>query len=404
MSERLYYTDSYTCSFQARVVERIQEKNRFAVILDRTYFYPASGGQPADKGTVQETAVFDVSIRVEDGAVLHWLEKPITDRDITAEIDWPRRFDHMQQHTGQHILSQAFIRLAETQTVGFHLSDNSLTIDLDTPHLSPLQLEQVEQLANQVVWQNRPIRVHTVSLAEAQNLPLRKLPPGEQGQIRLIDIDQFDLTACGGTHVAHTGEVGLIKIVKVDRRGEQTRVEFRCGGRAWLDYRQKSDLVASLTSLLTTGAAELPQTIGRLQEDNKQAQRLIKKQQTELLQITAENLLSHGTTIGQITLITHVLPEEETSHLRTLANLLIQQPGVVVLLGLAGAKSQLLFCRSADAPGEMNQLIKPALAQLGGGGGGNASMAQGGGKTADLATVQTVLAEAKKQFCASLPG
>lgn len=398
MSARLYYTDSYICQFQAQIIERVQHKNRLAVVLDKSYFYPTSGGQPADRGVLNGTAVLDVSIRPEDGAVLHWMAGELHGDAVTAEIDWPRRFDHMQQHTGQHILSQGFIQVAEAQTVSFHLSDNSVTIDLDTTSLTPAQVNYVEQLANQVVWENRPIEARFVTLEEAQQLPLRKLPPVEYGRIRLVDIANFDLTACGGTHVSRTGGVGLIKIVKIERRNEQARVEFRCGGRALQDYQQKNDVTNTLAAQLTTGIPDLVNGVARLQEENKQAQRLIKKQQAELLQKTAENLLQNGRHLGQTLLICHVMTEGDAAQLRLLANLLTAQNGVVGLLGLAGAKSQLLFCRSADAPGQMNQLLKPALELLGGNGGGNALMAQGGGQSASPEQVQQALEKAASLF------
>jgi alanyl-tRNA synthetase len=220
----------------------------------------------------------------------------------------------------------------------------------------------------------------------------------EYGRIRLVDIADFDLTACGGTHVSRTGGVGLIKIVKIERRNEQARVEFRCGGRALQDYQQKNDVINTLTTQLTTGIPDLVNGVTRLQEENKQAQRLIKKQQAELLQKTAENLLQNGRRVNQTLLICHVMTEGDASQLRLLANLLTAQNGVVVLLGLAGAKSQLLFCRSADAPGQMNQLLKPALKLLGGGGGGNALMSQGGGQAATSEQVQQALEKATSLF------
>src|SRR5690606_29579462 len=200
MSDRLYYQDAYQTRFRARIVERVEEDGLIAVVLDSTCFYPTSGGQPADRGTLNGRPVADVFVR-EDGAVVHLVEGELWSDEVTGEIDWQRRFDHMQQHTGQHILSQAFIRVAGAGTVSFHLGDSSATIDLDNDRLQAQQVEAAELLANRIVWENRPVRVRLVSLAEAEQLDLRKLPDVQGDVVRLIDIDQFDLNACGGTHV-----------------------------------------------------------------------------------------------------------------------------------------------------------------------------------------------------------
>lgn len=393
MNERLYYQDAYTNQFSAVIVERITENGRFAITLNQTYFYPTSGGQPFDRGTINGLPVIDVTIRAEDGAVLHWLEHAAPkDDEVTAVIEWPRRFDHMQQHTGQHILSQAFIRISAAQTVGFHLSDDTVTIDLDVNTLTNEALNQAEQLANQIVWENRPINIHMITRTEAEKMPLRKIPPAQTGEIRLIDIENFDLTACGGTHVARTGGVGLIKIVKQERRGENLRVEFRCGGRALSDYGSKNNTIQELMAVLTTGQEALVTAVTTLQDENKTNQRVIKKLQNSLLETEAAQLLQTGQKLDSFTFISRVFDENEGINLRQLGQHLTQNPGIVALLGTVGSKTQLLFCRSGDAPGDMNLLLKEALKQLGGGGGGgSAQMAQGGGPPVDNGRLAQIL-------------
>ena len=400
MTDRLYYKDSYQTKFEARVKEQFTHNGRYALILDKTYFYPTSGGQPNDRGTINDTAVEDVTVRKADGAIIHWLTEEISDKEITGKIDWPRRFDHMQQHTGQHILTQAFIKTADAKTISFHLSQDSVTIDLHTAEITPAEIEQAEELANQIVWQNRPITVHMVTSEQAKNLDVRKIPTYRTGQLRLIrllDIEQFDLTACGGTHVARTGAVGLIKIVKLERRGEGLRVGFNCGGRALYDYRLKNSLANQLSTTLTTGYTELIPSVTRLQDDLKQAQRKIKKQQGELTQYEAMRLLQNGKQKGQTTIITHVFGEGDPSSMRALGAYLAKHDGVVALLGLAGDKSQLIFCRAEDAPGQMNQLLKPALQMLGtAAGGGSETFAQGGGPTASEDQISQALGRAER--------
>ncbi len=397
MTERLYYADAYKTSFKARIVERVETAGREAIVLDASYFYPTSGGQPADHGVINLIPVVDVSVRDEDGQVLHWLESPPpNDNEVTAEVDWVRRFDHMQQHSGQHILSQAFIKVANAETVGFHLGEDNVTIDLESAELSESEVDQAETLANRIIWQNRPFLIHNVSIEEARQLPLRKMPASHEGPLRLIEIENFDLTACGGTHVSNAGEVGLIKVIKVERRSQKFRVEFRCGSRALSDYRDKNSIMNALASQLTTGQSEVLGAVERMQDELKQARRLVKKQQTALLHTEAERLLHSGTRVGEATIVTHVMPEGDGDSIRALGAILVSNPGVVALLGAAGTKSQLLFSKSSDAPGRMDLLLKAALELLDSArGGGSAMMAQGGGAPADSEQLSRAITRAE---------
>lgn len=403
MNEPLYYQDSYTTRFNARIIERVRQENNLLVVLDKTYFYPTSGGQPFDRGFIDGHSVLDVFVREMDGAISHLVEGEIWNEEVSCEINWERRFDHMQQHSGQHILSQAFIKTAEATTVGFHLSDESVTIDLHKEDLTPQQVEQAELLANRVIWENRPVRVRMVTAEQAARLPLRKTPDLQGKNLRLIEIENFDLTACGGTHVSRTGEVGLIKLVKLERRKGGLRVEFCCGRRALLDYRSKNSIVNKLATELTVGFWDLDAKIGAIQEELRQSRRMIKQQQADLLTYETSDLLAKGTRKGQTIIITQAFANKEVGQLRVLARLLTEKPGVVALLGTAGSSSQLIFSRSANAPGEMNQLIKPALQVLGNAaGGGNEAMAQGGGPPAEIDRITQALDRAEKLLLAQI--
>lgn len=404
MSERLYYLDAYTTRFTAEIVERVQQDGRFALVLNQTYFYPASGGQPADRGRLNGESVVDVTIRPEDGAILHWLREQPSGPSlakVSAEIDWTRRFDHMQQHTGQHILSQAFIRLADAHTIGFHLSDERVTIDLDSAELTADQLTATENLANQIIWENRPIHIRLVTLAEARQLSLRKLPPLENDKLRLIDIEEFDLTACGGTHVSRTGAVGLIKIIKTERIRQQLRIEFRCGLRALADYDQKNQTIQQLMAELTTGQAELFTAVTRLLAANKEARRLINKLKNDLWQFEADQLLAASQKYRGIAIVAKVYQAIDDPDLKVIGNNLTQNHEAVAFLGVSGPKAQLLFCRSEGAPGDMNALLQSALQQLGkGGGGGSALSAQGGGPPVADGRLRQVIEDSKQAFIA----
>ena len=400
MGERAYYGDSYSREFTAWVTEATEVEGRPAVRLSATYFYPTSGGQPHDTGQLRQGAqaarVVDVVVRESDEAVLHVLDAPVNLGDVTAELEWPRRFDHMQQHTGQHILSQAFIRVAEAETIGFHLSGQSVTIDLDRADLTAEEVRAAEQLANEVVAENRPVWASEVARETAATLPLRKLPPGRDGRLRLIDIDGFDLTACGGTHVSGTAEVGLIKVLKTERRGEATRVEFVCGGRAVADYRRKHDVVQQLSAALTTGLDDLAPALARAQDEARQLRLELKRERGARLALEAEQLLASAEEVGGARFVHHVFIGREVEEARQLANLLTAAGGVA-LLGVAGERAQLVFGRPLAGPvfAHMGEAIRPALAALGGArGGGGAVSAQGGGPAADEATVATALAAA----------
>jgi alanyl-tRNA synthetase len=399
-SIRLYYQNAYTTRFEATIVERVREDGQTAVILDQTFFYPTSGGQPFDNGTIQNIPVHNVTVREKDDAVLHWLDtKELWQDQIIGHINWARRFDHMQQHTGQHILSQSFIQVAQVETAGFHLSENTLTIDLNSSQVGPTQVEEAEYLANQIIWQNRPIHIRSVTVEQAKKLALRKLPPVRQGMLRLIEIDQFDLTACGGTHVRQTGEVGMIKIVKLERQNNQLRVAFVCGQRALHDYRLKNSIVNQLSVELTTGLDDVIPSVLRAKDENKENKRRLKKQQEQLLYFEAAEMIKNGKMVGETAVVTRVFTKEESDpgQLRILGNHLTQNNQVIALLGLAGDKTQLLFCRSQNAPGEMNQLIKPALQILGSAaGGGSAAMAQGGGPATNKERVQQAIDKAER--------
>jgi alanyl-tRNA synthetase len=399
MKNRAYYLDSYTTQFNATVVERLVMDNTPAVILDKTYFYPTSGGQPFDKGEMNGVAIIDVLVRKEDDAVLHMLDRELEEDQVSAVINWQRRFDHMQHHTGQHILSQAFIQVAGAHTIGFHLSNASVTIDLNKKEIMSNHIEEAEQLANEIVWQNRPVTVKNVSTEEAKTLALRKIPATHNSILRLIDIDDFDLTACGGTHVARTGEIGQIKIIKQEKRGNKQRIEFRCGHRALNDYRQKHAIVVELSTLMTTGGTELNTAVKRLQNDNKHARRQLKKQQTELSRLEANHLINQGVRFGDTVLVTRVFSDRDPGQVRALGSQLIRHDGVIALLGLAGERAQLIFCRAASAPGDMKQLLNTALSELGShSGGGSETFAQGVGPSADVTLVQQAIEAAEIQF------
>jgi alanyl-tRNA synthetase len=377
MTERLYYLDPYRLEFEARVVERISVDAKPGVILESTCFYPTSGGQPHDEGNLNGVPVVNVFER-EDKAIVHVLATELKEDLVHGVISWDRRFDHMQQHTGQHILSQAFLQLLNAETVGFHLGKEASTIDVDKAPLAVSQLDRVEDLANKIVFADRPVRTYSVAETELASLPLRKLPTVEM-PIRIVEVEGFDYSPCGGTHCRRTGEVGLIKITKVERRGQDTRVEFLCGGRALADYRGKNRTVNELANRFSVGDWELSEAVERVAEEVKVSRRELNVARNRLLDYEAADLLAEAEQHGDVRVVRKVFADREGEEVRRLALRLMESEGSLALLGLAGEKAQLVFACSDDLPYDMNDLLKRACQVVGGGGGGRRQFAQGGG-------------------------
>lgn len=397
MTERLYYTDSYCTCFSARVSERLAWENHPAVVLDRTAFYPTSGGQPADQGTLGEVAVLDVVVREEDGAVVHVLERPLPEgmgEEVEGALDWPRRFDHMQQHTGQHVLSAAFEQILDADTVGFHLGAEVSTVDVNVPRLDPAAVASVEELANQVVWEDRLVGARFVDAGELDTLPLRR-PPTVEGPVRIVEMADFDVNPCGGTHVARSGEIGLIKIVRLDYRGSETRVEFLCGGRALRDYRAKNAMVNQLAGSLTVGHWELDQAVGRLQDETKQLRHDLRRARKQLLKVEAAELAEAATVHGPYRVVRRVWerPGKLPADLRALAQELARRFDVVALLVGVGERTHLCFACTEGMELDVAALLRNACAQLGGKGGGQPHLAQGSAPTTDPARIEAVLSD-----------
>jgi alanyl-tRNA synthetase len=374
---RLYYEDPYLTEFAARVVERRTWDGHPAVVLDRTAFYPTSGGQPHDTGRLNGAHVVAVEEDPE-GRVVHVLDRPLEGDEVQGRVDWARRFDHMQQHTGQHILSQACWQVLRAETVGFHLGDEASTIDLDVAGLDLGALERAEALANEVVFQDRPVRAAFFSEAEVAALPLRK-PPAVRGEVRVVQVEGFDSSACGGTHVRRTGEVGPIAIVRVEHRGQESRVHFLCGHRATRDHRQRIRITSVLMAALTVGLGDLPDAVARLQEDLRAARKEAKDLRERVLDAETEALLAAAPQVGEWKVVRHLLPEGEATTLKWMAQRLTARPGVVALLALGGDRGQLAFACSEDIPLDMAALLREVTRAVGGGGGGGPRLAQGGG-------------------------
>jgi alanyl-tRNA synthetase len=382
-TDRLYYSDSHLIEFEALVTDKTDRVSGWtAVTLDRTAFYPTGGGQPSDTGTLDGNRVLEC-IDDEENGVLHVIQgrAPEVGATVKGRIDWARRLDHIQQHTGQHILSQAFVTLFNGPTRAFRVLDDACEIDVELTNPTNELIERAVELANNVIWEDRDITIRTVTAEEASRLPLRK-EPSRDGELRLIEIEGFDLTPCGGTHAYRTGEVGMIAVRTWERAKGLTRIEFAAGTRALADYRRANKTARAVAGLFSAGRDDTPKLAARMLEENKELHRRVRALEEIAARVEAQDLLADASSdAAGIRVVTKILDDRDAESLKHLAQALIAHPGTIALLGSRDKESaRLVFARSADVPGEMNELMREACAMLDGRGGGKPDMAQGGGK------------------------
>jgi alanyl-tRNA synthetase len=406
MTERLYYRDSFLYEFDAEIQEVVPASDsRTAIILDRTAFYPTSGGQVFDTGAIVASGtdaptmqVIEVAER-DDGTILHILRGTapvLRGTRVRGLIDAGRRRDHVQQHSGQHVLSATFVRLFDMPTVSFHMGTEYCSIDLDTRTLSCQRVEAAEAMANDVVSENRPVEVRFVTQEEARGLGLRKLPPVERDEVRLIEIHGFDLSACGGTHVKGTAQIGCILLRKVEKVRQGWRVEFVCGKRAVSTARQDYTTLAAASGLLSVPLSNVPEQIKKSQAESRAGRKSGEHLLEGLAGLYAERLLAETPETNGTRVIAHVFPDRDLIFIKLLAQRLTRQSAAAIAL-LAATSSQpaLVFAQSHGQPFDMGALMKEALVQLGGRGGGNKDMALGGPSQVE-AVAATIDALAKR--------
>jgi alanyl-tRNA synthetase len=375
-TERLYYTDCYLREFEARVTASHPDARGWRLILDRTAFYPESGGQPADHGTLSDVPVIDV---IDEGdTVAHVVERQLEDPSVKGQIDWEWRFDHMQQHTGQHILSAAFEKVGQYKTVSFHLGAEVSTVDLDSDRLTRRQMDEAEGLANQVIFENREVKIAFASAQKVAELGLRK-PTQREGEIRVVEVRDFDRSACGGTHVNNTGAVGMILVRKFERLKGLTRVEFVCGGRALRAARRDYATLTEAARLFSGALENVPALITKQAEELRVAARAREKLVKRLAEYEARELWSATEEKGGRRIIRRVFAAEDCDEAKMLAHALARQPATVALLGAKGKSAMLFFAQSPGGGGDVSNILRQTTTKFGGKGGGSRDFAQGGG-------------------------
>ncbi len=398
ITEKLYYQDSYLREFDARILKKsLLADGKFAIILDRTAFYPEGGGQPCDLGTLNGVPVIDV--RTINEEIVHTTDGDPGEETVQGVLDWQRRFDHMQQHSGEHILSGILLANYQAENVGFHLSASSCQIDVTLAALSPEQAAAIEDAANAVIFANVPVGGRFVEQADLAGYSLRKEPGREFSQIRLVSVENCDCCPCGGTHVARTGDVGLFKLRGWEKRKNNIRLDFVCGGRALADYRLKHDLSRALSTRFSTPVEGVLPAV----------ERTLEKLDANLALLSATRKAYHEELAARL-LAETVNPKGTAPHIvsRAFVNYAagdlqdfaarITAAGSICLAAASDSetgRTSVLFAAAANPPLPMSELLKQTLTPIGGKGGGNAMSAQGGVQGGDaeriLATAQEIL-------------
>jgi alanyl-tRNA synthetase len=413
MTERLYYQNSFLFNFTA-AVESMSELpgGRRALVLDRTAFYPLAGGQPFDTGWIDfvdaesEKPLALNKVRVseviedEAGTVLHIVEnlseplpRPVRVRGF---IDAERRQDHMQQHSGQHVLSAAFLRLFNIATLSFHMGAQTSTIDLDTSQVHGTQLQQAEHFANQCVWEDRQVLMHEVTRAQAEKIGVRKIPETARETLRLIEVRGIDVCACGGTHVRTTGQIGNIQVRRSERVRQGVRVEFVCGARALAQARADFQLLTETATLYSAQPEEVPAQTRKLIEQDKAAHHERRRLLAQLADFAAQQTLAQTPEEHGQKVVVEFLTDRDLQFVKMYAQQLVSaEENVIALLGAGQPRPALVFAHSTRAAYDAGAELRALLTAVGGRGGGTRDLAQGGVPSAEM--VPSLLAEAAQR-------
>lgn len=396
MTERLYYDDAYLTEFDAVVTDCAGIDGRICLRLDRSAFYPTSGGQPYDTGAIGDAGVLDVFVG-GDGDVYHVVDRPLpVGQAVRGKIDWSRRFDHMQQHAADHMIASALWRLLGGVTIGLHISGDISTIDVAMPEgvkrIRPEDIRRVEDDVNARVQRDVPVRCWFPTPDELLKLPLRK-PPTVETHVRVVAIGEDEMVACGGTHPSTAGQLGLVKILNVAPARGKMRVSFVAGQRAYADYRQAFDCAHAAASLLSTGVDNLPAHVAALQEALKESSAELNRLRRDAALNQLNALVEDAPRLPDGTAVVARLLEGDANLVKDAASHLIRRPGVIALLGAKAdeARAMLVFARSADVDVHMGRLLSEATKPLGGKGGGRPDYAQGGGAPAIIDAAKALL-------------
>ncbi|MBJ7929791.1 alanyl-tRNA editing protein [Bacillus cereus group sp. N31] len=380
MEQKLYYIDAYTKDFTTKIIKQDYDKeDNLYVVLNETAFYPTGGGQPYDTGTLNGTLV--TNVEEVNGEIRHFIAEQLETAEVEGKINWERRFDHMQQHAAQHILSAAFWDHFNIPTIGFHLGKETVTIDLETENLPAETIEKAVQIANNIVFENHPIRIQWMNLEEAKTLPLRKEPTLTEN-IRVVIIENFDYNGCGGTHPRHTGEVGLIQVLNWERNKGGIRLTFIAGWRTLKLMGQQQQIMKDVSKQLNSSETDIPAKVAQLLISQKENEKAIQTMNEKLLFAEANELLQQPAEIHAGFLISKVFTNRSMQEVAKLSAIIIEQQehAITYFVIENDDKLQCILACGKTVTLDMNALLKDALPAIEGKGGGNKKSARGGGK------------------------
>jgi alanyl-tRNA synthetase len=374
---KLFQQDAYRKEFTAQVLSCTPAGENWDVVLDQTCFYATSGGQPNDLGVLGGQTVVDVREDESAGLIIHTVTGPL-EGEVHGEIDWQRRLDHMEQHTGQHLLSAAFERMLDGETVSWHLGADSTTVDIGIDGLTAEQAAALELECNRIIRATLPVMIHVVDAEGVKAFPMRK-PPAVSENIRVVEIQGYDWSGCAGTHVRTTGELGLLKIKSWEKNKKYVRVEFLVGNRALQDYMRIDQMTRDLARSLSIHVLDMPKYVERSQEEASGLRKQLKVAQEKLLEIQAGELVAEAQKIGGTRLVRQIVHGMTLDEVKLLAAKVAAHPGTVAVFGTKGAMPQIVLYRSVDVRIDLGTIIRQVLPLIEGKGGGSPIQAQGAG-------------------------
>ncbi|MCR8644290.1 DHHA1 domain-containing protein [Paenibacillus sp. N1-5-1-14] len=389
MTMKLYYDNAYTTDWETTITQKLEKEDGFFVTLEKTAFYPHGGGQPCDFGTIQGIPVLDV-ISVED-QILHQVERLPEENEVACQLDWNRRFDHMQQHSGQHLLSAITRDLFQFKTVSFHLGTDYCSIDIETPELKLTQLDAIEHEVNKHIYKNHAITSYFVTEEELSKLNLVKETSIKEN-IRIVEMAGIEYNACGGTHVLSTGELGMIKLLKTEKLKGNTRIYFKCGYRALAETKENQRILGTLTNKLKTSKEEMVERIEKWEQEQKQLQFDLNAYKNKLDEYTAQELIA----ASQGPLITHIYEDKSMQDLQNLANKITSLSSCIVLL-VTKFENKVVLAQQGQDDFACGAFYKTHVSSYNGKGGGSQTQAQAGFPTWEDA--EAFYAFAKQSIC-----
>lgn len=377
MTIKLYYQNSYIKEWNTKIKKILKKDKKIFVELFETAFYPEGGGQPSDKGRINNVKVLDVQLI--DGAILHEIEYPLEEevKDVKCELDWNRRMDHMQQHTGQHLLSAVIHDKFQAQTVSFHLGKEYTTIDVDIEEFTSNDLIVLESVCNEFIINNKEIKTYFVSEENLADIPLRKIPT-VKGNFRIVEIEDIDYSACAGTHVTKTGELGIIKLTKTEKHKGKTRLFFLCGKRALTDYQQSHHILSKLSEHFRTNKFQLIEKVEKLKQEKKELLKVMEELKQENTEYQVNEILNNQNSA----LIHHIFEEKSFKDIQLIAKSIITENDVIILFE-SRIEQKLLLRHNGTFPFSCGLMFKDQLALYNGKGGGNETQAQASFQTYD---------------------